>query len=104
VAFLLASFVVVQGCAEFARIAGIGRRYAYLLILWGELGLLVAALARDFFDFLPFGFFIALTLVPILSGQITESFHQLPLLPTCRARSRVAVVSNSTPSEAASSA
>jgi phosphatidate cytidylyltransferase len=77
VAFLLASFVVVQGCSEFVRIAGIERRYAYLLILWGELGLLVAALARDFFGFLPFGFFILLTLVPILSGRIQDAHHQV---------------------------
>jgi len=77
VAFVLATFVVVQGCSEFARIAGIERRYAYLLILWGELGLLVAALARDFFGFLPFGFFILLTLVPILSGQVTEAHRQV---------------------------
>jgi phosphatidate cytidylyltransferase len=77
VAFLLATFVVVQGCSEFVRIAGIDRRYAYLLILWGEAGLLVAALARDFFLFLPFGFFILLTLVPILSGQITDAHRQV---------------------------
>jgi phosphatidate cytidylyltransferase len=77
VAFLLATFVVVQACSEFARISGIQRRYAYLLILWGELGLLVAALARDFFGFLPFGFFIALTLLPILSGQITDAHRQV---------------------------
>jgi phosphatidate cytidylyltransferase len=77
VAFLLATFVVVQGCSEFARIAGIQRRYAYLLILWGELGLLVAALARDFFGFLPFGFFILLTLVPILSGQVDDAHRQV---------------------------
>jgi phosphatidate cytidylyltransferase len=77
VAFLLATFVVVQGCSEFVRIAGIERRYAYLLILWGELGLLVAALARDFFGFLPFGFFILLTLVPILSGRIKDAHRQV---------------------------
>jgi phosphatidate cytidylyltransferase len=77
VAFLLATFVVVQGCSEFVRIASIDRRYAYLLILWGEAGLLVAALARDFFLFLPFGFFILLTLVPILSGQITDAHRQV---------------------------
>jgi phosphatidate cytidylyltransferase len=76
-AFILATFVVVQGCSEFVRIAGIERRFAYLLILWGELGLLVAALARDFFLFLPFGFFIALTLVPILSGRITDAHRQV---------------------------
>jgi phosphatidate cytidylyltransferase len=77
VAFLLATFVVVQGCSEFVRIAGIDRRYAYLLILWGEAGLLVAALARDFFLFLPFGFFILLTLAPILSGQVTDAHRQV---------------------------
>jgi phosphatidate cytidylyltransferase len=77
VAFLLATFVVVQGCSEFVRIASIDRRYAYLLILWGEAGLLVAALARDFFLFLPFGFFILLTLVPILSGRITDAHRQV---------------------------
>jgi phosphatidate cytidylyltransferase len=77
VAFLLATFVVVQGCSEFVRIAVIDRRYAYLLILWGEAGLLVAALARDFFLFLPFGFFILLTLVPVLSGQITDAHRQV---------------------------
>jgi phosphatidate cytidylyltransferase len=77
VAFLLATFVVVQGSSEFVRIAGIERRYAYLLILWGEVGLLVAALARDFFGFLPFGFFILLTLVPILSGRIRDAHRQV---------------------------
>jgi phosphatidate cytidylyltransferase len=77
VAFLLATFVVVQGSSEFVRIAGIERRYAYLLILWGEVGLLVAALARDFFPFLPVGFFILLTLVPILSGVIQDADRQV---------------------------
>ena len=77
VAFLLATFVVVQGSSEFVRIAGIDRRYAYLLMLWGEVGLLVAALARDFFGFLPFGFFILLTLVPILSGQVQDAHRQV---------------------------
>jgi phosphatidate cytidylyltransferase len=76
-AFLLATFVVLQGLSEFVRIAGIGRRYAYPLVLWGEVGLLVAALARDFFVFLPFGFFILLTLVPILSGQVQDAHRQV---------------------------
>jgi phosphatidate cytidylyltransferase len=77
VAFLLATFVVVQGSSEFVRVAGIDRRYAYLLILWGEVGLLVAALARDLFGFLPLGFFILLTLVPVLSGQVEDAHRQV---------------------------
>jgi phosphatidate cytidylyltransferase len=77
VAFLLATFVALQGLSEFVRVAGIGRPYAYLLILWGQVGLLVAALARDFFGFLPFGFFILLTLVPILSGRVQDAHRQV---------------------------
>ena len=77
VAFLLASYVVVQGSSEFIRIAGIQRRYAYLLLLWGEVGLLVAALARDFFLVLPFGFFVLLTMVPVLSGRIPGAHRQV---------------------------
>jgi predicted CDP-diglyceride synthetase/phosphatidate cytidylyltransferase len=77
VAFLLATFVLLQGLSEFARMAGIQRPYAYLLLLWGEVGLLVAALARDFFGFLPFGFFILLTLVPILSGRVEDAHRQV---------------------------
>jgi phosphatidate cytidylyltransferase len=77
VAFLLATFVLLQGLSEFARMAGIQRPYAYLLLLWGQVGLLVAALARDFFGFLPFGFFILLTLVPILSGRVDDAHRQV---------------------------
>ena len=76
-AFLLATFVVLQGLSEFVRFAGIERPYAYLLIFWGLVGLLVAALARDFFGFLPFGFFILLTLVPILSGRVQDGHRQV---------------------------
>jgi phosphatidate cytidylyltransferase len=77
VAFLLATFVLLQGLSEFARMAGIQRPYAYLLLLWGLVGLLVAALARDFFGFLPFGFFILLTLVPLLSGRVDDAHRQV---------------------------
>jgi phosphatidate cytidylyltransferase len=77
IAFLLATFVVLQGVSEFARIAGIDRRYALLLMLWGQVGLLVAALAREYFLFLPFGFFIMLTLVPIISGEVSDAGRQV---------------------------
>ena len=69
VALLLATFVVVQACS------GTGHRLRHRAPLrlpahpLGQLGLLVAALAEDFFGFLPFGFFIALTLLPILSAR-----------------------------------
>ncbi|HYT26900.1 MAG TPA: CDP-archaeol synthase [Actinomycetota bacterium] len=77
VAFLLATFVVIQGLSEFVRIAGIDRRYALLLMLWSEIGLLVASLARDYFLLLPFGFFVLLTLLPVLSGEVRDAHRQL---------------------------
>jgi phosphatidate cytidylyltransferase len=78
VAFLLATYVVLQGSSEIVRIAGIQRRYALLLMLWGQVGLLVAALARDYFVLLPFGFLILLTLIPILSGELADANRQVP--------------------------
>jgi phosphatidate cytidylyltransferase len=77
VAFLLATYVMLQGSSEFARVAGIQRRYALLLMLWGQVGLLVAALAREYFLLLPFGFMILLTLVPILSGELEDAHRQV---------------------------
>jgi len=77
VAFVLATFVVIQGLSEFVRMAGIGRRYALLLMLWSQVGLLVAALARDYFLLLPFLFFVLLTLVPVMTGEVADAHRQL---------------------------
>jgi phosphatidate cytidylyltransferase len=77
VGFVLATFVVVQGLSEFVRIAGIDRRYALLVMLWSEVGLLVAAVAREYFLFLPFGFFVLLTLLPLLSGEVAGAHRQV---------------------------
>lgn len=77
VAFLLAAYVAVQGLSEFTRMAGIHRRYAMLLMLWSLVGLLVAALARPFLLFLPFGFFILLVLVPVIWGGVEEANRQV---------------------------
>ncbi len=77
VALVLATFVVLQGLSEYGRLAGIERRYALLLLLWGQVGLFVAALARRYFLFLPFGFFILLTLIPILSPKIEDARNQV---------------------------
>ena len=78
VAFLLATYVMLQSSSEIVRIAGIQRRYALLLMLWGQVGLLVAALTRDYFVLLPFGFLILLTLIPILSGELAGANRQVP--------------------------
>jgi phosphatidate cytidylyltransferase len=70
VLFLLAVFVTVQAISEYVRLVGISRRYALLLMPWSVLGLVVASQARDYFLLLLFGFFVVLTLVPVLSGQV----------------------------------
>ena len=75
--FLLAVFVTLQAVSEYVRLVGLSRRYALLLMLWSVVGLVVAALARDFFLFLPFGFFVLLTLVPIVSGQVEGATRQV---------------------------
>jgi len=77
VAFVLATFVVIQGLSEFVRMAGVDRRYALLLMLWSEVGLLVAALERDYFLLLPFLFFVLLTLLPAIIGEVTDAHRQL---------------------------
>jgi phosphatidate cytidylyltransferase len=77
VSFILASYVVLQGLSEIVRMAGIQRRYAMLLMLWGEVGLLVAAFAGRYVLFLPFGFLILLTLLPILSRDLTDAHRQV---------------------------
>lgn len=79
IAFVVAVFMALQAVAEFVRMVGISRRYALLLMLWTLLGLAVGALelTRDYVPFLPFGFFVVLTLVPILSGQVEGAARQV---------------------------
>jgi phosphatidate cytidylyltransferase len=76
-AFALAVFVTLQAVSEYVRLVGISRRYALLLMLWSVFGLVIGAVARSYFLFLPFGFFIVVTLIPILSGQVEGAARQV---------------------------
>lgn len=75
--FLLAAFVALQAAAEYGRLVGLKRRYAWLLVIGSLTGLLVAALAARYLLFLPLGFFAVLTLVPILSGEVRGAHRQV---------------------------
>lgn len=75
--FLLAAFVALQGTGEYARLTGLERGYALLLMLWSLVGLLVAALAARFFLFLPLGFFFLVSLAPILTGEVRGAHRQV---------------------------
>lgn len=77
VVFLFAAAVGLQASREFVSVTGIETRYASLLYFWLLVSLLVAALGRRYFLFLPLGFFVLLTLIPILSGNVEGSLRQL---------------------------
>jgi phosphatidate cytidylyltransferase len=77
VVFLLAALIALQGVAEYARLVELERRYLAVLGAWSIVGLLVAALARRYFLFLPLGFFLLVCLVPIVSGQTKGAHRQV---------------------------
>jgi phosphatidate cytidylyltransferase len=69
-AFTLAIFVALQAISEYIRLVGITRRYGLLLMLWTLAGMVITAFAPAIWAaFLPFGFFMILTLIPIVSGR-----------------------------------
>jgi phosphatidate cytidylyltransferase len=75
--FLLAGFLALQGVTEYARLTRLERPYRLLLALGSLAGLLVAALAQRWFLFLPLGFFILVTLLPVLSGRVEGAHRQV---------------------------
>jgi len=75
--FGLAAFIALQASAEYVRLTGVQRRYAQLFVFWALVGLLVAALYRRYFLFLPLGFFMLLTLIPVLTGQVKGAHRQV---------------------------
>ncbi len=77
VVFLLAAVIALQGVAEYARLIELERRYLAPLAAWSIVGLLVAALARRYFLFLPLGFFLLISLTPIVSGQTRGAHRQV---------------------------
>lgn len=77
VVFALAAFIAVQGMREYADVTRLERRYVLVLVGWSLVGLLIAALARRFFLFLPLGFFFVVTLVPILTGEVRDAHRQV---------------------------
>jgi phosphatidate cytidylyltransferase len=77
VVLLLAALIALQGVAEYARLVQLERRYLALLAAWSIVGLLVAALARRYFLFLPLGFFFLTCLIPIVTGQTKGAHRQV---------------------------
>lgn len=77
VVLALAAFIAVQGAREYARLVGLEPRYQSALVLWTLVGLVVAAIARRYFLFLPLGFFVVLVLIPIVRGKVEGAHRQV---------------------------
>ena len=77
VVLLLAALIALAGIVEYARLVELDRRYLALLAAWSIVGLLVAALARRYFLFLPLGFFFLVCLTPIVTSQIKGAHRQV---------------------------
>lgn len=75
VALLIIGFMVVQGLGEYSRLVGLSRRFAWVLLVAGlATFVLTGALAR-WFLFAPLVFFVVVTAVPIVSGEV-EGAHR----------------------------
>lgn len=70
-------YLIIQGLAEYTRLVGIGRRYSWLLVLAGLATPILTALLSPYFLFAPLAFFVVVTLLPILSGEVENAHVQL---------------------------
>lgn len=70
-------FMIVQGSAEYIRLVGIARRYAWLLMVSGVLTLVFTGGLTEYFLFAPLAFFVVVMLVPILSGDVAGAHQQV---------------------------
>lgn len=77
VGLLVVGFLVVQSIAEYSRLVGLNRKYAWVLMLAG-LGTLVGTgvLAR-YFLFAPLLFLPLIVAVPIFTGEVDDAHRQV---------------------------
>lgn len=77
VGFAVVAYLVMQGLAEYVRLVGLTRRYAWLLVGAGLATLLGAGLLPQYFLFAPLAFFALVTTVPIASGEVEGAHAQV---------------------------
>lgn len=77
VGLLVIGYLVVQGLAEYVRLVGINRRYAWILVGAGILTLVGSGLLPEYFLFAPLLFFVLVTLVPIVTGEVKGAHYQV---------------------------
>jgi phosphatidate cytidylyltransferase len=77
IGLVVIGYMVVQGLAEYVRLVGVRRRYAWLLVLAGILTIVGSALLPQYFLFAPLMFFVIVTLTPVLTGQVEGAHYQV---------------------------
>jgi len=77
VGFVIVAFMIVQGLSEYSRLMALRRRYAWLLVASGLATLALTSLLTDYFLLAPLIFFVLVTAVPILTGDIRDAHRQV---------------------------
>ena len=70
-------YLIVQGLAEYTRLVGIERNYAWLLVFAGVATPLLTGFLSPYFLFAPLAFFVLVTLIPIISGHVQGAHLQV---------------------------
>jgi phosphatidate cytidylyltransferase len=74
---LVMAFLIVQGLSEYTRLVGIARRYAWLLVASGLATLAFTGLLAEYFLFAPLVFFVLVTAMPIVTGDVRDAHRQV---------------------------
>lgn len=77
VGLLVVLYLILQGIGEYARLVGIARPYAWLLLITGLLTPVLTGLLSEYFLFAPLLFFVLVTSVPIFTGKVAGSHLQV---------------------------
>lgn len=77
IGMIIIIYLIVQGLAEYERLVGIERRYAWLLLFAGVATPLLTGLLSPYFLFAPLAFFVLVTLIPIVSGAVEGAHLQV---------------------------
>ena len=77
VGLVVVGFLIVQGLAEYNRLVGIERRYAWLVVAAGIATLLLTGALAEYFLFAPLGFFVLVTAMPIVTGNVHDAHRQI---------------------------
>ncbi len=77
VGFLVVGFMIVQGLAEYGRLIGLNRRYAWLLTGAGVATLGFTGVLTQFFLLAPLAFFVIVTALPIVTGEVADAHRQV---------------------------